>query len=116
MTLTHLFTEFVLAVTPSPSPSAPQFDENQVTPGPWGFVATFAVAAVVVLLIIDMTRRVRRVNYRAEVEERLQAELRERDEQGGVQGGASGASPASGASNAPSAPETNPDAESPERD
>lgn len=89
MTLHTLFTEFVLAVTPSPSPSVPQFDENQVTPGPWGFVATFAVAAVVVLLIIDMTRRVRRVNYRAEVEERLQEELRERDERAAGETGTS---------------------------
>lgn len=74
----HLLTELVLAVTPSPSPS-PQFDENQVTPGPWGFVITFAIAGIVVFLVIDMVRRVRRVNYRAEIDERLQAEVAERD-------------------------------------
>jgi hypothetical protein len=74
----HLLTELVLAVTPSPSPS-PQFDENQVTPGPWGFVITFAIAGIVVFLVIDMVRRVRRVNYRAEIDERLQAEVAEGD-------------------------------------
>ena len=74
----HLLTELVLAVTPSPSPP-PQFDENQVTPGPWGFVITFAIAGIVVFLVIDMVRRVRRVNYRAEIDERLQAEVAERD-------------------------------------
>ncbi|WP_205858635.1 hypothetical protein [Plantibacter sp. M259] len=73
----HLFTEVLLAVTPSPSPS-PAFDENQVTPGPWGFMITFAIAGVVVFLVIDMVRRVRRVNYRAEIDERLQAEVAER--------------------------------------
>ncbi|MGK9146516.1 hypothetical protein KXS11_02665 [Plantibacter flavus] len=79
----HLFTEFVLAVTPSPSPS-PQFDENQVTPGPWGFVITFTIAIIVVLLVVDMVRRVRRVNYRAEIDERLQVELAERDAAAGT--------------------------------
>jgi len=74
----HLFTDLLLAVAPSPSPS-PQFDENQVTPGPWGFVITFGIAIIVVLLVVDMVRRVRRVNYRAEIDERLQAELAERD-------------------------------------
>lgn len=73
----HLLTDLLLAVTPSPSPS-PQFDENQVTPGPWGFVITFAIAGIVVFLVIDMVRRVRRVNYRAEIDERLQAEVAER--------------------------------------
>lgn len=81
----HLFTDLLLAVTPSPSPS-PQFDENQVTPGPWGFVITFTIAIVVVLLVIDMVRRVRRVNYRAEIDERLQAELAERDAASGTSG------------------------------
>jgi hypothetical protein len=50
------------------------------TPGPWGFIAFFGVAIVVVLLIIDMTRRVRRVRYRAEVNEKLDAEQRAAEE------------------------------------
>jgi len=66
------------AVTPSPAPSIPP--EDVTTPGPWGFIAFFGVAIVVVLLIIDMTRRVRRVRYRAEVNEKLDAEQRAAEE------------------------------------
>ncbi len=63
--------------TPSPTPGEFTGDENAVTPGVIGFVATFFVAAVTVLLLIDMTRRVRRVRYRAEVQEKLAAEAAE---------------------------------------
>ena len=52
----------------------PQFDPNSVTPGVIGFIATFVVIALVVLLVMDMVRRVRRTQYRAEVNERLDAE------------------------------------------
>jgi hypothetical protein len=52
----------------------PAYDPNNVTPGVIGFVATFFVAAAVVLIAIDMVRRVRRVNYRAEARTRLEAE------------------------------------------
>jgi hypothetical protein len=62
------------AATPSPTPSIPA--EDVTTPGPWGFIAFFGVAVVVLLLIIDMTRRIRRVRYRAEVNEKLDAEAR----------------------------------------
>ncbi len=50
------------------------FDPNTVTPGIVGFLATFGVAVAVVLLIIDMVRRVRRVNLRQAVKEKLDAE------------------------------------------
>jgi hypothetical protein len=50
------------------------FDENSVTPGWVGFAATFAVAAVTVLIAIDMVRRVRRVRYRGEIREKLESE------------------------------------------
>jgi hypothetical protein len=50
-------------------------DPDTVTPGIIGFVATFGIAIVTVLLIIDMVRRVRRVNYRAQVREELEAEV-----------------------------------------
>jgi hypothetical protein len=59
--------------SPVPSPS-PEFDEDLVTPGIWGFAITLAVMVAVVLLIIDMTRRIRRVNYRAQVRDQLAAE------------------------------------------
>nr|WP_237657238.1 hypothetical protein [Agreia sp. COWG] len=52
----------------------PQFDPDTVTPGIVGFIATFGVAALVILLVIDMVRRIRRVNYRAQVREQLDRE------------------------------------------
>ncbi|HEU4808802.1 MAG TPA: hypothetical protein VFT01_11115 [Homoserinimonas sp.] len=52
----------------------PKFDPNSVTPGVIGFLATFLIIVVVVLLVTDMVRRVRRTQYRAEVNERLDAE------------------------------------------
>ena len=58
---------------PSPAPS-PKVDPTLVTPGVWGFVITAAVMVVVILLIIDMVRRMRRVNYRAEIRQRLEDE------------------------------------------
>jgi len=42
----------------------PGLDPDQVTPGPWGFFITFGLAVVVILLIWDMQRRIRRVRYR----------------------------------------------------
>jgi membrane protein YdbS with pleckstrin-like domain len=56
-----------------------EVDPNSVTPGVIGFVATFLVVAVVLLLIADMVRRVRRVRYRAEINERLDAEMLENE-------------------------------------
>jgi len=56
-----------------------EVDPNSVTPGVIGFVATFLVVAVVLLLIADMVRRVRRVRYRAEISERLDAEMLENE-------------------------------------
>jgi Ni/Fe-hydrogenase subunit HybB-like protein len=61
----------LLASTPTPQPN---FNENSVTPTWVGFAATFGVAAVVVLLCIDLVRRVRRVRYRGEIREQLEAE------------------------------------------
>jgi hypothetical protein len=52
----------------------PPIDEDQVTPGVWGFIAIAAVMIASILLILDMVRRIRRVRYRAEVQERLAAE------------------------------------------
>ena len=67
-----LYTAIVmLAATPTPQPN---FNENSVTPTWVGFTAIFGVAVVVVLLCIDMVRRVRRVRYRGEIREQLEAE------------------------------------------
>ncbi|WP_250646087.1 hypothetical protein [Microbacterium tenebrionis] len=69
--------------TPMPTPSM-TVDPNSVTPGPAGFAVIVIVVIAVALLIWDMNRRVRRVRYRAEVREELDAEeaaARESDEQ-----------------------------------
>ncbi len=77
--MNSLYTAIVmLASTPTPQPN---FDENSVTPTWVGFAATFGVAVVVVLLCIDMVRRVRRVRYRGEIRERLEAERVAAEEQ-----------------------------------
>lgn len=57
----------------------PQFDPDTVTPGFIGFIATFGVAAIVILLVIDMVRRVRRVNYREQVRRQLEQEALDAD-------------------------------------
>ena len=68
-----------LAASPTPAPTPPLgFDEDLVTPGIWGFVLTIAVILAVVLLIIDMVRRIRRVTYRAQVREELEREEAEK--------------------------------------
>lgn len=51
-----------------------EVDPNSVTPGVVGFLATLFVALAVLLLIADMVRRVRRVRYRSEINEKLDAE------------------------------------------
>jgi capsular polysaccharide biosynthesis protein len=53
-----------------------EVDPNSVTPGVLGFLITLFVALAVLLLIADMSRRVRRVRYRAIVNEKLDAEAR----------------------------------------
>lgn len=63
---------WLLALDDVPDPG--NADPNTVTPGVVGFVVTFALAVVVVLLMIDMVRRTRRLRYRAEANERLDAE------------------------------------------
>jgi hypothetical protein len=62
--------DWLVAATPTPPP----FDEDSVTPGWVGFAFIFAIALATVLLIVDMTRRIRRVRYRSEIREKLAAE------------------------------------------
>ncbi|MCB0039483.1 MAG: hypothetical protein KDE23_07370 [Caldilinea sp.] len=57
-------------VTPDPG----EVDADTVTPGVIGFVVTLALAVIVVLLVVDMVRRTRRVNHRAQVAAKLDAE------------------------------------------
>ena len=63
------------AALPTPSPSASADPANTFySPGTIGFIMTFFVVIGAMLIIFDMTRRVRRVRYRAEIQERLAAE------------------------------------------
>lgn len=64
---------FLWAATPTPSPSA-EFDANLVTPGVVGFAVTIGIILATIVILISMNRRVRRVTYRAEIAERLDAE------------------------------------------
>lgn len=68
------------AVPPSPSPS-PAFDQDSVTPGVVGFLAFLFVTLAVVLLVVDMTRRIRRVRYRGELADRRAAAREQAQEQ-----------------------------------
>ena len=66
-----------LATTPSPTPTPslrPGLSEDQVTPGTWGFVLTAFIVVLTTFLIVDMVRRIRRVRYRAQVEEAIVGE------------------------------------------
>ncbi len=51
-----------------------EVDPNLVTPGVAGFIATFVVGIGVLLLLLDMNRRMRRNRYRAEISQRLDEE------------------------------------------
>lgn len=59
--------------SPMPTPMM-TVDPDSVTPGFAGFAVIVIVLIAVILLIWDMNRRVRRVRYRAEVREELDAE------------------------------------------
>ncbi|UJP08690.1 hypothetical protein L2X99_09115 [Microbacterium sp. KUDC0406] len=59
--------------TPMPTPTS-TVDPNLVTPGFVGFAIVAVLVVAVILLIWDMNRRIRRVRYREEVREELDAE------------------------------------------
>jgi len=88
--MTHLFE----VATPAPTLPAYTGDPDLVSPGPIGFLAIFLVTAVTILLILDMTRRVRKVRYRGEIREKLDAEGAVAE--GAGAGGATGSGAAAG--------------------
>ena len=49
-------------------------DPQLVSPGAVGFFATAFVGIITVLLLWDMVRRMRRVNMRADIKDKLDAE------------------------------------------
>lgn len=61
-------------VLASPPSDVEEFNPVTVSPGLPGFITMFLLAAVVVLLVLDMTRRVRRVQATERVEQRMAAE------------------------------------------
>lgn len=66
----HLLLSLVTAPSPLPTPSLREgITEDQVTPGLLGFIMTAFFVLATALLIVDMVRRIRRVRYRAQVEE-----------------------------------------------
>lgn len=67
-----LFASLILAAaTPTPSTDPAN---TWYSPGVVGFLMTFIMVGGAVLLIFDMVRRVRKVRYRAEIQEKLAAE------------------------------------------
>lgn len=57
------------AAAPSPSPSpADRLEDYEVTPGIEGFVATFALVVVAILLFLSLTRHLRRTTHNAQVQ------------------------------------------------
>ncbi|MDQ0826732.1 hypothetical protein QFZ60_002905 [Arthrobacter sp. B2I5] len=84
-----------LATTPSPLPTPTLregISEDQVTPGLLGFIMTAFFVVATALLIVDMVRRIRRVRYRAQVEEErlaaaAAADVDAADAQDGLDGG-----------------------------
>ncbi len=67
----NLLLGFLIEVTTTPTPVA---DDTYNSPGTIGFLVTFGVAIVAVLLIFDMSRRIRVSRYRAEIREKLAQE------------------------------------------
>ena len=67
---------FIAATTgPVPTPTSTLTNDDLVTPGWQGFVAIFVIGVIVVFLLLDLVRRLRRLNYRAEIREKLEAEV-----------------------------------------
>jgi len=65
-----LLTALATSPAPTPTPSLrPGLNQDQVTPGLLGFLLTAFIVVLTALLIVDMVRRIRRVRYRAQVEE-----------------------------------------------
>lgn len=70
----HLLLALTATPSPLPTPGLREgISEDQITPGLWGFIMTAFFVLATTLLIVDMVRRIRRVRYRAQVEEERQA-------------------------------------------
>ena len=73
--LAYLLAPMGIGPNPVDDPGTPPgFDPNTVTPGVAGFIAIALVAIASIFLLVDMSRRIRRVRYRGEIRERMEAE------------------------------------------
>jgi hypothetical protein len=84
---------FVLALLAgdplNPNPSASPDPANTFySPGLIGFLGTFILVVGALIIIWDLVRRIRRVNYRAQIQERLAAEQAEYEGKKGTAGSA----------------------------
>ena len=70
------FIEFLNVFGPKSELVDPLTDPNKVynSPGLIGFFAVFLMMLAATFLILDMVRRVRRVRYRTEIQEKLAGE------------------------------------------
>lgn len=87
---TALPAETLTVLADGPSDGGEGFTPTNVTPGVTGFIVVFLIGAATVLLIVDMTRRIRRIQARERVAERHRLEA-ERITDGGADGNAVGA-------------------------
>lgn len=87
---TALPAETLTVLADGPSDGGEGFTPTNVTPGVTGFIVVFLIGAATVLLIVDMTRRIRRIQARERVAERHRLEA-ERIADGGADGSAAGA-------------------------
>lgn len=92
---------FVLALLAgdplNPNPSASPDPANTFySPGIIGFLGTFILVVGALVIIWDLVRRIRRVNYRAQIQERLAAEQAEYDAKKGAAGSAGATDAATG--------------------
>jgi hypothetical protein len=55
--------------------AADKINTDDVTPGVIGFIATAGVSIAAILLILDMNRRMRRLRYRQEAKDNVDAEV-----------------------------------------
>ncbi|UKA68378.1 hypothetical protein LFT44_08330 [Arthrobacter sp. FW306-05-C] len=75
---------YALTATPAPSPAGdglrPGLNADQVTPGFLGFAMTAFMVIAVVMLMVSMTRRIRRVRYREQFAQDSEAASARTDE------------------------------------
>jgi hypothetical protein len=93
--LARLLAPMGIGPNPIDGPETPPgFDPDTVTPGVAGFVAIALVTIAAILLMVDMARRIRRVRYRGEIRERLEAEQLQAEKEMIAEGGPAEPDPA----------------------